>query len=79
MVGRGAVLVTGNDMNLPLSSGLRLGLTADQDVTVVNTGLEEAEVVLMTLHAHAAWQADAPPMAEGQEAAALRPVAAIGA
>lgn len=79
VAGRGAVLVTGSGVNVALAPGVRLALAADRDVTVVNTGLEEAEVVLMTLHAGAAWQADSPAAVPAQEAAALRPVAASGA
>jgi mannose-1-phosphate guanylyltransferase/mannose-6-phosphate isomerase len=79
VAGRGSLLVQGAGINTTLAPGARLGLTAEQNVTVVNTGLEEAEVVLMTLHAQAAWQADAPPTVKGQEAAALRPAATIRA
>jgi mannose-1-phosphate guanylyltransferase/mannose-6-phosphate isomerase len=77
-VGRGTLLATAAGQPRPLTPGARMVLPADAAVTLVNTGLEEAEVVLMTLHAAAAWQDDAAA-APNVETAALRPVSALRA
>jgi mannose-1-phosphate guanylyltransferase / mannose-6-phosphate isomerase len=50
MVGRGDVVVTSDMAPVTLGDGARLALDADRAAVVINTGLDEAEVLLLTLH-----------------------------
>lgn len=78
-VAKGTVILTGPDLNLTVKAGMRQALPPDRAVSVVNTGLEQAEIVLMTLHAGAAWQDDPLVRQPQQEAADERPAAALRA
>ncbi len=50
MVGRGDLIVTSNAPPVALAEGARLALGADRAAVVVNTGLIEAEVLLIVLY-----------------------------
>lgn len=70
MVGRGNVYATINGEASTLPMGARLVLTAEQAVTVVNAGFEEAEVILLSLSA--AVVDEAAPVATEDPSEAIR-------
>ncbi len=63
MVGRGDVMVHADGAHLALQGGARLQLAADRAAVVINTGLTEAEVLLLTLRRAEGMPAPQTPLA----------------